>query len=246
MKNLLIYVNPNGFDSESQKLVKIQIDNSLELGWEKKDIILVTNFPYEYGGIKAVIVKKGFFPPYPRATKITTIIHLFEIGFISDDLYWFHDLDAYQLEPITPGELGLSEVDAGFTDYCRVPLWNTGSFFFKKGAESIFRDIAGRLGPGLDKNGHERHEEWALEYLTDNNIHDINKRIKRLNNTYNFGMRKIDFCYEKAIKPLKVLHFHPESKLLPTLAIAMYGTNRLNMPLMTERLIEVFNRYGYS
>ncbi len=39
MKNLLIYVNPQGFDLESEKLAKIQIENSLEIGWKPNDII---------------------------------------------------------------------------------------------------------------------------------------------------------------------------------------------------------------
>ena len=49
MKQLLIYIGPTDkFDDEHEVLTKIQIDNSLDLGWKKEDILLVTNFPYEY------------------------------------------------------------------------------------------------------------------------------------------------------------------------------------------------------
>lgn len=54
MKNLLIYIHPDrkfvgeSFSSETDVLPKIQIENSLKLGWKKEDILLVTNFPYEY------------------------------------------------------------------------------------------------------------------------------------------------------------------------------------------------------
>lgn len=47
MKNLLIYVNPRkDWDDETRKLIKLQVDNSLDLGWSSRDIILATNFPY--------------------------------------------------------------------------------------------------------------------------------------------------------------------------------------------------------
>ena len=55
MKNLLIFISPaGGFPKEHEELTKMQIDNSLELGWKPEDILLVTNFDYEYRGIKAV------------------------------------------------------------------------------------------------------------------------------------------------------------------------------------------------
>jgi hypothetical protein len=249
VKNLLIYVNPGGFDDESAKFIKIQVENSLELGWKPEDIILITDFPYEYSGIKATIVTKGYCSIKKEASKITTIVHLFDIRFFKENtLYWSHDLDAYQLEPITESEIDLEGANLGLTDYGRKPNWQMGSFFFKKPAEDIFRAIAARIAPGLDENRHERHDETAIQYLTDNNTNGINSRIKRLNNTYNFGMRRVDFCYEKAIKPLKVLHFHPfhpRNKGLNTLGIAIHGKNSLGFPLMNERLIKIFNKYGY-
>ncbi|KKR28424.1 MAG: hypothetical protein UT61_C0050G0008 [Candidatus Woesebacteria bacterium GW2011_GWA1_39_8] len=55
MKNLLIYINPpKCFGDEEKITVQIQIDNSLELGWKREDIIFVTNFSYEYNSIKAI------------------------------------------------------------------------------------------------------------------------------------------------------------------------------------------------
>lgn len=54
-------------------------------------------------------------------------------------------------------------------------------------------------------------------------------------------MRLID-----AVKPLIVLHFHPNNPLLNTLAIAMYGKNRINKPLMAERLISIFKKHGIT
>jgi hypothetical protein len=250
MKNLLIYVNPDGFDLESEKLAKIQIENSLDLGWKIEDILFITNFSFEFMGVKTFVTEEGYCNFKPEASKITTINYLFGKGFFKEKkLYWSHDLDAYQLEPITEKELGLEEVDLGLTDYGRKPNWQMGSFFFKKNTQDLFEEIVARIGPGLDENRREKHDETIIQYMTDTNIKNINTRIKRLNNRYNFGMRKIDICYEKAIKPIKVLHFHPyhtRNNGLDTLGIAIRGKNSLKKPLMNERLIKIFNKYGYS
>jgi hypothetical protein len=238
MKNLLIYVNPReSFDELNEKLIKIQIDNSLELGWDPKDIILVTNFPYEYRGIKPFIIDGGYCDFEIPATKTMTVGYLFEIDFFGEDLYWAHDLDAFQLESITEEELGLDGLDGGFNDYCRIPQWQLGSFFFRKAMKDVFIEVGKRIRPGVN-------DEFALVELTNENFNNINARIKKLNTTYDFGMRKIKECYEKADKPLRVVHFQPYSKLLPTLDIAMYGKNRIGKPLMNERLIKIFERYG--
>lgn len=245
MKNLLIYVNPTGFDNESEKLTKIQIENSLELGWLPPDILLVTNFPYSFSGIDAYVVNDGFCDYKKEASKITTMVHLFNKGFFEEnELYWSHDLDAYQLELITEEELGLDELDGGFCDYGRISRWQMGSFFFKKSAEDIFRAIVAGMRPGSESEK-QLNDEDVMVALTEANTLNINSRIARLNNTYDFGMRRLDLCYEKAEKPLKVLHFHPESKLLNTLAIAMYGRNSIKKILMNERLVKVFKRHGY-
>ena len=127
MKNILIFLNPKKcFDEESKILVKIQIDNSLELGWKKEDIILATNFHYEYNGIKSLIIDdKYFYKPFPVSTKITAIIGLFEMGIIKEEeLYWAHDFDVFQLEVITESEIELSETHMGLCKYPNMPKCN--------------------------------------------------------------------------------------------------------------------------
>ena len=153
MKNLLIYVNPSKsfldyhWRDENKLLAKIQIDNSLALGWKKEDIILVTNFNYEYRGVKSMVVNDDLFCKVSyTATKIKVILHLFDKDIIGDDLYWFHDFDAFQLEKITEEELCLENAVFALTDYGKTTInefrdrrWSTGSIFFKKDAERIFR-----------------------------------------------------------------------------------------------------------
>ena len=232
MKLLFAYVSPQkDFSDEGKISIKIQIDNSLELGWKKEDIILATNFPYEYKGVKSIIVKDEHYCPFrPTATKINVIIELFERNLIEDDLYWFHDLDMYQVLPITAEEIGLEE-DMGVTDYGKLDKWNTGTIFFKKSARDIFEKMKEIVY--LRKSIEER----ALDILTglytktydgrDFSYPDsdsIKKRVKRLNIAYNFccikdqpydpklfeatGDKYLLMCAKKCSDPIKVLHFH--------------------------------------
>ena len=241
MKNLLIYINPlKSFDSmrEGESIVKVQIDNSRELGWEDKDILLVTNFPYEYAGIKAFEVGDEIFcEKHIQASKINTIVKLFELGMIEDDLYWFHDFDAFQLQPIVESEIGMNGVDIGLTDYGWSKRWNTGSFFFRKNCKDIFKWIQ-KYVYKFDTN-----EERAVAKLIQEKYRDIATRYKTLDISYNFGMRNVEYNYAMAEKPLKVVHFHPTYKLVRTWDVFVLGKNGLNMPLVDERMIEVFKRH---
>ena len=77
MKNLMIYISPTGsFSNPRADLVaddaalcaKVAIENSLQLGWKAEDILLFTNFEYQYGDIKAqVLPDVEFFNRKPQA-----------------------------------------------------------------------------------------------------------------------------------------------------------------------------------
>lgn len=232
MKNLLIYMNPKkDFNSECKILVKIQIDNSLDLGWKEEDIMLVTNFDYEHRGIKSLVVDDDncCFVDM-RTSKIDVINYLFKQDLIKEgEMYWFHDFDAYQLNPITEEELEMSNIDIGLTDYGWSLTWNTGSIFFKSSAKDIFELIKDTV------YAHKFNEEEALMLLTKYDTINVN-RYKRLNVTYNFGMKKIDYNRKIATKPIKVLHFHPRKK----------GLLEKFKPLMTDNLIGIMKKHGYE
>src|SRR3990172_1124653 len=100
MKQLLVFIGK--LDKEHEELTKIQIDNSLELGWKVEDIVLVTDFEWEYRGVKALVLKGNFDAlDGNRSSKIPVINRLFDMGKVRDgDTYWFHDHDAFQLEPM--------------------------------------------------------------------------------------------------------------------------------------------------
>ena len=261
MKNLLIYINPRkDFDEEGKIAIKIQIDNSLDLGWKKEDIILATNFPYVYNGIKSIILNDDVYVDwFPQSTKMSAIVNLFERGLIDEDaLYWVHDIDAYQMEVITQSELDLGKADMALTDRGLKIKWYMCTYFFKGSAQDILR----RLKEIMYK--YQVDEESALMALTTNNplwitgaettaeersipldipgIENLHKRVKKLNISYNFWPDDLNQTYEIVVKPIKVLHFHFSFDIL--LDSAMYGKNFLKKPLMPERLIKIFHKHG--
>lgn len=247
MKNLLIYVGPQKkFNSEHAALARIQIDNSFDLGWNKEDIVLVTDFDYEYNGVKSFVIKEDIYYPFDlAASKIPVIVYLISHGIIkSNTLYWSHDFDAYENYRISESELGLENFDLGLTHYTYKPEWQCASIFFKQNSRDIFEllDRTTRERPHLSRNN-----EKTLTWLIKHNAINTN-RYKRLNVTYNIMKKYLPTIYPLAQKPLKVLHFLPSSKdplmAETALDIYMYGKNRLKIKLMSDRLIKIFNHHG--
>jgi hypothetical protein len=97
MKNLLIYLNPEKkFDLENKVYMEIQIENSLNLGWKREDIMIVTNFPCAYKGVEAIVVPDNLYSSISRcAIKVNVIVYLLENGLLND-FTWFHDTEAWR------------------------------------------------------------------------------------------------------------------------------------------------------
>ncbi len=247
MKNLLIYAGPlKKFSPEDSVLAKIQIDNSLDLGWKKEDIILVTDFPYEYNGVSSFVIEDSIYYPFDLAAgKVPVIVYLFKKKLIKPgEIYWCHDFDAYENFALDETGLGLANFDMGLTHYTYKPQWQCGSIFFKDSSKDIFEllDKTTHARPHLSRNN-EKTLTWLIKHSTIDE-----KRYKRLNVTYNIMKKYLAVIYPQATKPLKVLHFRPSDKdpSLPksTLDIFMYGKNSLKIPLMSDRLIKIFNKHG--
>lgn len=238
MKNLLTYISPSkDFNDEHKMLVKIQIDNSFSLGWKKEDILLVTNFEYEYNGVKAIVIGDdnycSFFVP---TTKIYAIVNLFKTGIIKKGLYWYHDFDCFQLNPLTDVETDMGSVDMGLTNYGRMPRLCSASIFFKETARDIFERIKAEV------DTIRKSEEEAIRKLINSDT-EPQKRVKKLNITYAFHKFNLRHCYNRAIKPIKAAHFH----LTPDkYDFYVRGNNELKMPLIPERLIKIFNQHGFN
>lgn len=241
MKNILIHLHPSKrFNRERELLARIQVDNSLDLGWKAEDIWVITNFPWQHNGVKALKIGDDHFcEVMPRSTNTVTVPYLFESGMIDPGvIYWVHDFDACQMTPFQASDLRLENCDTGLTDYGWSHKWNLGSFFFTQSSKDIFDTIK------KDVYGLQTEDERALAALTKQGF--FTDRIKRLNISYNFGMRHVAHNWGIAEKPLKVLHFHPyyREKGLTPLRVFMYGESDLLIPLMDTRLIKIFQHHG--
>lgn len=199
MVNLLIYINPKkAFNDECASYVKIQIDNSL-LFWDPKDIVLATNFPYEYKGIKSTVIPDELFYPYENeSNKPNGLIYLLENNIVKGPA-WVHDFEAFQNAPF---EINL-EKDLGLTDYGWKPKWNLGSFFIKPYALDILYELKKRM---YIQRAPDEPIFWNLYR---ENFNSLQERSQKFNITYNLGMRQVEENLKIADKPIKVLHFHP-------------------------------------
>ena len=255
----MIYISPNkkfeskDFNNEISILPKIQIDNSLRLGMN--NIMLVTNFNYEYKGVKAIVVPDDCYCEFrATASKLKTIIYLINNKMINE-LCWYHDLDAFQLGKITNEEI-LEELNnrfIGMTDYGKSSInsqrdlrWSTGSIFFNNRCINLL-DIWWKL-----TNDYKVNEEISLlELLKKYRYRYFVDSIKKINITYNLATRKRDVltCYNMARKPLKVIHFHlHDDRKLDyekgnNIDVCIKGKSRIGKPLVTPELINIFNQY---
>lgn len=241
MKNLLIYAHPDKkFDDDTKDLAKIQIDNILDLGWKIEDIVLLTNFPWEYRGIKAIVGQDSLYYSFdPTLAKIAGIVFLLQQGLVGDEIYFCHDFDHYQTVSLTEDEIEkeMEGKDLAITDYGRVPRWHLSCIFFKKSAKDIFELL---LENTIKLQNHNQEDTMFL--LTENNTNGIRGRIKKLNISYNFWGGNIRSTYEMAEKPIKGVHFQPVHR--DRLDFFMYGKNKIGKVLIDERLIKLFNKYG--
>lgn len=241
MKNLLIYTRPdNRFSTENKMLAKVQIDNAIDLGWKREDILLFTNFPYHHNGVSSKVVPDLSYK-HDRTNKIPAIVYLLRNKLLPDDLIWYHDFDAFQ--DYAPLVVDLENYDIGFTGYGYKPQWNCGSFFFKLSAQDIFEFWNSKIIP------RNRADEKTLTDITNEGGLD-RTRYTELNLTYNFGQRipSMPEIYKKVDKPIKVMHFHPYytyyKSELTNFEIFMEGKLTGGIPVMSLRFINIFRRYG--
>lgn len=242
MKNLLIYISEkDGFDEETEALAKVQIDNSLDLGWEREDIWIITNFDYQYRGVRAKVFEDiAFFKRKPQASKINAIVKLFEEGMIKEgEMYWFHDFDAYQLCTMEQLIIDLEGADIAVTDYGRNDRWSTGVIYFGLRSKDLFYKIREVVYT------YNIDEERALMKLTRGG----NRRVKKIDKSFNFTPAHIRTMYPLVVKPLRVAHFHPNI-YNPRSGVAkplefFKGNNKINTQLIDDRLIKIFEKHGF-
>jgi hypothetical protein len=97
MKNIMA-VSPKKYSREElERALRAQIDNSMRLGWDVDDIMIVADFDFKYEGVSSLRMK---IPRFLRSNvKSFVMMELLESGEMTDDEAWLHDFDAWQLTP---------------------------------------------------------------------------------------------------------------------------------------------------
>jgi hypothetical protein len=233
MKNLLIFVSPlKSFYNWYEDLCKIQIETGLMMGWKKEDIILATNFDYEYMGVKSLVVPDNLYCVHrKRASKINVIYYLLENKIIKD-LCWFHDFDAHQLQNLDEIENEISGYDMAMTDYGFSARSNTASFFFKPEDKDIMERTRSKV------YRFKTNEETALDILKKGNINKINERCKMINHTYSLS-GKTDGQFEAALakseRPIKIININPRHRAI----------QERHKSHMSDELLAIFEKHEF-
>jgi len=208
-------------------LLGAQIDNSLELGWNIEDIILLTNFDYEFMGVKAINIPFNEF--CWTGSKMFGLKWFFENNKI-DDIIWAHDLDCWQNIKFECPEIGQ---DVGASYYSN-PKFNGGSVFWKSSSKDIIDEIVNRI----TENKEEKEEPILNKVFKSKEFRD---RVSILNRTYNVGCSGFIPRFNNSLKPIHVCHFHPYNGI----AWEMHALDReeLGEIAVTIRLERLLRKY---
>ncbi len=177
-------------------LLKAQIANAMELGWKPEDVMLVSNFPFTFMGVGAIVAElnKGCL----TGSKMFAVKWLMDNNLI-DGMIWAHDLDAWQNEVFDPPEI----LDVGIATY--TSKLNGGSVFWKKEARDIVQEVVEQIRLG------EPIEEPTLNRVLKSR--KFKKRLTILNSTFNVGCSGYVNRLNRAEKPVRVCHFHPMNRI---------------------------------
>ena len=209
MKNVIIYnqlnTNKHGasrWDKEGLfRYLKAQVDNSLRLGWHPDDIVIGTNFEFEYNGIRNYLLTRvcewsGFHNFWYGA------LELVENGIV-DTKFWLHDHDSWQLSP-----LEFPEFDGKIAgvEYGGTPEWNCGSICFNEGAHSVLEYIVAALEQ--NRNADISSDEVIIGFLR--RYAPNKEEFVSINSRWNIGLTHSEYRLGNAIAPYQVLSFKPD------------------------------------
>jgi len=207
--------------------LKAQIDNSLQLGWPKDDLILVTNFDYEFLGVKA---RRMDLEPGKCLTGSKTFSTLLLLKEGLKEPLWTHDLDAWQQVPFVLPDFK----DVGVTTYSQARKINGGSMFVRSTAQDMIQEVSDEI-----QRIESKKEEPIIRHVL--NLDKFKDRVTIVDQTFNVGCSGFWKRYYRAIKPIHVFHFHPE--MPGTRERITMALDENNNPVMDDRLKGVFQKY---
>jgi len=149
MQNVFVWVIPKrtggykwrytGNHERIFNYLKLQIHNSIDLGWPIESIIPITNFPFEHMGVKAYELDGDLYNWSAFSNRMVSVNEMIEKKVINDN-FWVHDLDAYQLVPFDFPE---SCKGVSFTRHAPRRIKPQGaSVFYRKDTHDLVKAMA--------------------------------------------------------------------------------------------------------
>jgi hypothetical protein len=211
MKQVIIYNQLNTTnhgarrwnDSGLSNYLKAQIDNSIRLGWDVNDIILGTNFNFEYNGVKShhltnICEWSGFHNFWYGA------LELVNRGIVNEE-FWLHDHDSWQIAPM---EFPKFNGTVAGIEYGATPEWNCGSIYFNRNSSDILEYIVDTLECNKDVN--VSSDEVIIGFIRRHSPY--RDQFISINSRWNVGMTHANLRLGNAIKPAIVLSFKPDEE----------------------------------
>lgn len=217
-----------------------QIDNSLHYGWDISDIIVISNFDFEYCGVTNTPLRLQC-EYNVWANKFYAIRQLFEDNVY--DNFWLHDYDVWQIDhfkfPEFEGTMAGCPYDSKHLN------WNGGSFFFSKDSYALIQYICEYYEINKDiisKYDDGRGPKWYSDEIIIGQLRtipEIQHLFSPLTPQYNLGMTHFNSRYEYAIKPIKAIHV----KLLDSISKDKFNVLANYLNLIPNSLQEIIKKY---
>jgi len=178
-------------------LLKAQIENSIQIGWEAENLCIISNFDFEFMGVKSI--KAELNKHCWTGSKMFALQWFMNNVEMDNGVIWSADTDIWQNVSFDEPDFK----DVGITTYSS-PKFNGGSVFWRESAKDIVDRIVGILEKGEEK------EEPTINNLLKKEFSD---RVTVLNTTYNVGCSGFFPRIYKAEKPIKVCHLNPQNRI---------------------------------
>lgn len=215
--------NSKNSSQRLKRLLNAQIENSLELGWDARKIIVISNIDYEYMGVKTLRNSlNDFCLTGSKMFGLKWFIDTFKVN----EVIWSHDLDAWQNVAFEAPDFK----DVGIARYSNTKF-NGGSVFWKPESKDIIDLIYNTI-----VSNHENREEPTLNRILKSK--ELSNRVTVVDNTFNVGCSGYVVRYRRSLLPLRVCHFHPDNRIAwETHALDRNEIGEIGVTIRLERLI---------